>query len=385
MKKQTIAAALAAALVGSAFLGTGMQTEAAQWVQDGTGWWYQEDNGSYPAGTWSYINDAWYYFDGSGYMLTGWQWIGGTWYYLHSNGTMAANQWVGNYYLTDSGAMAVNQWIGNYYVGSDGAWIPGYGSQWIQDSNGWWYRHSDGGYVTNGWENIGGTWYYFDGAGYMLTGWQWIDNSWYYLHPNGSMAVNQWIGDYYLTANGSMAVSQWIGGYYVGADGCWVRQTFGELFGGQSKDFIFSSGAGAWRTEMTVYQDGTFTGVYSDSDMGSTGYGYPNGTRYYSEFSGRFVNLEKVNSNTYLAYLEDYQCTHEVGDVWYENGIRYIATEPYGIDGGHPFYFYLPGSNIDSLPEGYRMWLLGSSYNNYETLPVFGIYNLNMELGFYGV
>ena len=96
MKKQTIAAALAAALVGSAFLGTGMQTEAAQWVQDGTGWWYQEDNGSYPAGTWSYINDAWYYFDGSGYMLTGWQWIGGTWYYLQSNGTVAANRRVGN-------------------------------------------------------------------------------------------------------------------------------------------------------------------------------------------------------------------------------------------------------------------------------------------------
>ena len=42
MKKQTIAAALAAALVGSAFLGTGMQTEAAQWMQDGTGWWYQD-------------------------------------------------------------------------------------------------------------------------------------------------------------------------------------------------------------------------------------------------------------------------------------------------------------------------------------------------------
>ena len=36
MKKQTIAAALAAALVGSACLGTGMQTEAAQWGQDGT-------------------------------------------------------------------------------------------------------------------------------------------------------------------------------------------------------------------------------------------------------------------------------------------------------------------------------------------------------------
>ena len=35
MKKQTIAAALAAALVGSAFLGTGMQTEG---TTVGAGW-----------------------------------------------------------------------------------------------------------------------------------------------------------------------------------------------------------------------------------------------------------------------------------------------------------------------------------------------------------
>ena len=99
MKKQTIAAALAAALVGSAFLGTGMQTGSTV----GAGWNRLVVSGgqsNYPAGTWSYINDAWYYFDGSGYMLTGWQWIGGTWYYLHSNGTMAANR-VGRQLLPD--------------------------------------------------------------------------------------------------------------------------------------------------------------------------------------------------------------------------------------------------------------------------------------------
>lgn len=32
---------------------------------------------------------------------------------------------------------------------------------WIHDSYGYWYRHSDGSYTTNGWEFIDGYWYYF--------------------------------------------------------------------------------------------------------------------------------------------------------------------------------------------------------------------------------
>ena len=72
------------------------------------------------------------------------------------------------------------------------------------------------------------------------------------------------------------------------------------------------------------------------------------------------------------------------GDVWYENGIRYIAADPYGIEGGHPFYFIFREVTLTVCRKD-RWWLLGPGYNNYETLPVFGIYNLNMELGFYGV
>lgn len=46
--------------------------------------------------------------------------------------------------------------------------IPG---KWINDSNGWWYRHSDGSYTVNNWEYINGNWYYFNSQGYMQTGW----------------------------------------------------------------------------------------------------------------------------------------------------------------------------------------------------------------------
>lgn len=61
------------------------------------------------------------------------------------------------------------------------------GGTWIEASDGrWWYKHSDGTYTTNGWEQIDGKWYYFDASGWMLTGWQEIDGYWYYFKPGDS-------------------------------------------------------------------------------------------------------------------------------------------------------------------------------------------------------
>lgn len=96
------------------------------WRKDSYGWWYQNENGSYPKNAWKKINGSWYYFNENGYMVTGWRKINGSWYYMDGSGAMAANIWIGDYYLTSSGSMAVNQWIGKYYVGADGKWIPNY-------------------------------------------------------------------------------------------------------------------------------------------------------------------------------------------------------------------------------------------------------------------
>lgn len=77
---------------------------AGQWQQDHAGWWYQEDDGSYPAGQWKELNGKWYCFNQYGYMVS--------------------NAWRGNYYLGPDGAMLTNTTTPDgYRVGPDGAWI----------------------------------------------------------------------------------------------------------------------------------------------------------------------------------------------------------------------------------------------------------------------
>ena len=224
--KKGIALCLSSAMIASAVLP--VSVEAASWKQNKTGWWWQEDNGSYPVSQWKVINGKWHAFDARGYMRsgwflsngkwyylgaandgsmkTGWQLVNGSWYYLNpGNGDMAANQWIGNYYVGGSGAMLTNQWIGNYYVDESGKWVPGKTkatAQWIQSGNRWWYRHADGGYTKNDWEKINGFWYYFDASGWML--------------------ANQWVGNYYVGALGAMLTDTWIGDYYVDASGKWI-------------------------------------------------------------------------------------------------------------------------------------------------------------------
>ncbi len=53
-----------------------INTYAGEWKKDNIGWWYENDNGSYPTNSWQWIdgnNDGIaesYYFDGDGYLLT---------------------------------------------------------------------------------------------------------------------------------------------------------------------------------------------------------------------------------------------------------------------------------------------------------------------------
>ncbi|MGI5957826.1 MAG: GH25 family lysozyme [Massiliimalia sp.] len=64
--------------------------------------------------------------------------------------------------------------------------------EWIFQEGKWWYRHADGSYTKNGWEQIQGKWYYFDEKGWMKTGWIRYDNHWYCTEDNGAMCANTW-------------------------------------------------------------------------------------------------------------------------------------------------------------------------------------------------
>ena len=62
--------------------------------------------------------------------------------------------------------------------------------QWLQAADGsgkWWYKHANGSYTSNNWEQINNKWYYFDAAGWMMTGWLNAGGATYYLGADGTM------------------------------------------------------------------------------------------------------------------------------------------------------------------------------------------------------
>lgn len=149
-------------------------------------------------------------------------------------------------------------------------------------------------------------------------------------------------------------------------------------------EYTFTSGAGAWGTGLVITPDGSFEGNYYDSNMGEDGEGYPNGTVYYCNFSGKFSDPEPVNEYTYKVTLESFNTADQAGLEYIEDGIKYIASEPYGFDGPNEYYIYLPGIPSSMMPQNVFDWvsrLYGSNFGSYE---VYVICSANGELPFVG-
>ena len=161
--------------------------------------------------------------------------------------------------------------------------------------------------------------------------------------------------------------------------------SFREL---ENLNFTFLSGAGAWCTEMTIAEDGSFHGVYEDGDMGSQGENYPNGTAYYCEFQGKFSEPVKKDTYIYSTSIEELTYHNPAGTEEIKDGVRYIYCDAYGLDEPEEILIYLPGMPIKDLPEGYLSWVKGNWWMDFEfpktytTLPFYGIYNVNSEQGF---
>lgn len=149
------------------------------------------------------------------------------------------------------------------------------------------------------------------------------------------------------------------------------------------QEFVFTSGAGGWETVITINSDGTFTGEYKDSEMGDTGENYPNGTMYICNFKGKFTSPKQVDEYIYSMKLEYLEQEKNLGDEYYEEGTRYLVSEPYGFDHADEFLIYFPGIAIANLPDGFTNWL--NAFLNVQTteiFPYYGIYNVGGEKGF---
>lgn len=157
-------------------------------------------------------------------------------------------------------------------------------------------------------------------------------------------------------------------------------------------EFSFLSGAGAWRTVITLDRDGTFTGWFLDSEMGDAGEGYPKGSAYTCAFSGKFQNTEKVNEYSYKMILTDVKTEKAVGEEWIEDEIRYIASAPYGLNDPDnkqectEFIFFLPETPIDQVPEEFLSWWpygYTQEASTKTTLSCYGILNVATNFGFF--
>lgn len=165
------------------------------------------------------------------------------------------------------------------------------------------------------------------------------------------------------------------------------RERADAIFKEVAGDYYFSSGAGGWGTGIAIDEKGYFEGDYHDSNMGESGDGY-DATVYISNFNGRFGNVKKIDDYTYSAELLYLDYEEVPADEWIESvegsNVRYIAAGAYGLDGAKEVMFYLPGKPVDELSEEYISWVFWSLEEGEETLPFYGLYNVDEQLGFSG-
>lgn len=150
-------------------------------------------------------------------------------------------------------------------------------------------------------------------------------------------------------------------------------------------ELVYSSGVGAWRCCVTLEKDGSFTGSYSDSDMGDTAEAYPKGTVYLCNFSGKFEIVDQPDEHSYSLKLTRLTTEKQPMEEWIENETHYVATPAAGIDGGEDFVLYAPDAPVEGLNEDFLSWWPGRfEEDKPETLSQWGLCNTNDFSGFFG-
>jgi glucan-binding YG repeat protein/N-acetylmuramoyl-L-alanine amidase len=355
------------------------------WIQDSTGWWFRNADGTYPANQWAYINGAWYHFNAAGYrengwitlngvrfyleadgrMVTGWKQMEETWYYFDGSGAMRTGwlQLGSTWYWLDNDGKMVTGWksfgrywyylgpFGNMYVGNcsiDGKRYQfcdtGYVvDSWIYQDGIWYYCNSDRTYVkgfkkigsatyyfndkeqmATGWQNINDSWYYFESSGVMKTGWLLLNNTWYWFENDGKM-VTGWkrVGaySYYFEKNGAMCIGK-------------------KTIDGKSYDFGTSGGIlTGWYIKDNAW-------YYTKDDLTmAVGMNQIGKNKFYFESNGRMVTGWKYVDNNWY-YFDSMGAMRtgwlQLGNTWYwleSDGKMATGWKDFG-----PYWYYFGAS-----------------------------------------
>lgn len=144
--------------------------------------------------------------------------------------------------------------------------------------------------------------------------------------------------------------------------------------------WFFRSGAGAWHTELVLQPDGAFSGVYEDTDAGDIGKKYPNGTHYYCCFFGQLRPEGSWDGQALKVSVTSLQWEDTPDEVRYVDGVREIASLPYGLSQGDRMMLCLTGVDEQQLTEEMRAWVRDNLSDGRVVRPV--LLNLNEEYGF---
>ena len=142
-------------------------------------------------------------------------------------------------------------------------------------------------------------------------------------------------------------------------------------------EFYFASGAGGWRTILHIDVYGSFSGTYSDSDMGSG----EHGVQYRCDFTGQFTQPVRVNDYTYSVRIDEITYEKEAGTDEVVGVTHYYYTDPYGLEDAEDILIYLPGAPLGQLPQEFRSWV-GYSENTRDELPFYALNNAVHQQGF---
>ena len=150
-----------------------------------------------------------------------------------------------------------------------------------------------------------------------------------------------------------------------------------------SKRFVLCSGAGGWSNTLYLRQDGSFEGKYYDRGYIVDNSGYEN--IGICEYRGAF-KIKKHEGQIYSLEVEKLEYDQNIGQSWIEDGIKYIRTKPYGIETGKEFHLYVPGIQVNKLPNDFVTWSythLQKELSGTDKLPCYGLYNVDQHTAFY--
>ena len=121
-------------------------------------------------------------------------------------------------------------------------------------------------------------------------------------------------------------------------------------------EWSFSSGVGAWSTDMRILADGSFSGEYHDTDMGDAADEYPEGTVYCCSFTGHMSLLEQLDDHIWKLHVDDLRTDESQPETSIDGGVRYIRAEAYGISVDDVMLLYAPGTSLKGFSDDMLFW-----------------------------